>query len=403
MKFMLNVKSDNVNGFLFLLSLLFFEFSAPLSYISPFSALFLLIMEVSSLILRGGVTINRNCFVFLLVGFFYFIINSVLNFSIVASSDGNIKSFVIYTAAIGLYVFRDPEAAFRNYILFMAILIIVAIVQFIGYQFNISYLYDYRIYGLEVRIEPEGWMFRVNSFLREPAHLAFAIVPMVCILFIKKLNGIGATKIEWLSVVVIILTFSLNGYVGFFIILIFYFMKWKSVNKYIYIPIILIVFSFFVNNPFIESRLEALSNVGSTENISVLAFLSNMKVMLSVLYDSPLLGHGFWSHKISYDQYIYDYYSAGRPFIGLNRDDGASMFIKVISEFGVIGVMYFILYIFLYKGNEVSDIFIVSMLIYCLRNGGYINPYFIFFMFMILVGDKIKIESIIAKKVHKFI
>jgi hypothetical protein len=75
-----------------------------------------------------------------------------------------------------------------------------------------------------------------------------------------------------------------------------------------------------------------------SENASTFALLSNAYVAWQAFIASPIIGNGLGSHSSSYDKYAPDIVSPQFPVWGLNSDDANSLFLRLMSETGILGL-----------------------------------------------------------------
>ena len=79
--------------------------------------------------------------------------------------------------------------------------------------------------------------------------------------------------------------------------------------------------------------------------------------------DKYLFGTGMFTHIVSYDKYMKRIYPDG--YVRINYADACSMFIRVFSEFGIIGFIIFVgfLIYILILGIKNKDIFLLFTLV----------------------------------------
>jgi hypothetical protein len=80
-----------------------------------------------------------------------------------------------------------------------------------------------------------------------------------------------------------------------------------------------------------------------TENVSALAVAINLEIARKNFSERPLLGAGIGAHSSTYDVKAPDYAFLSPIVYGLNREDAASLSIRLISETGVLGTALFLL------------------------------------------------------------
>jgi hypothetical protein len=138
---------------------------------------------------------------------------------------------------------------------------------------------------------------------------------------------------------------------------------------------------FFINSEISSGKMGA----------STFALYSNLYVLIESYKNSWkifLFGNGWNTHRFLYDQYIEKISYLGMN--GLNRVDGSSMYIRLLTELGIIGFIFILFIIFMQrikiKKDNILYIFnfsaFVSLLTYMIRSGNYSN---IFPILMILI------------------
>ena len=127
------------------------------------------------------------------------------------------------------------------------------------------------------------------------------------------------------------------------------------------------------------SRLTQFKTMSTdtSNDLSAVALVSNFKIAVEKLKDGYLFGSGFDSHRIHYWKYInrlYDYL-----YLYLNIGDAGSLYIRIFSEFGIFGLVLFIvlcvkkiIYGMRSRKFDLSAITILFMVL-VLRNGQYEN------------------------------
>ena len=101
-----------------------------------------------------------------------------------------------------------------------------------------------------------------------------------------------------------------------------------------------------VNSDFIigaVARLRQFETLSTTtrNDLSALALVSNLNIAIEKMKDGYIFGTGFDSHQMYYDKYIAEIY--GRIIMAVNKEDCASLYIRIFSEFGIIGFLIFVI------------------------------------------------------------
>lgn len=258
--------------------------------------------------------------------------------------------------------------------------------------------YDYRILGF----------IRVSAFCAESSFLVYLLAPamflVLCDLFGSEFleTQIHLTTLKKTIIsIAYVCTFSAIAYLG---ILLMFVMIWykKGISvKKVLIPFLAIIFIavMYIYIPDIRMRVDdtlfLLNNRTSDTilNLSSYALISNMQVAVSCFKHSLGLGSGLGSYPLMYDKYATMRW--GGDVIGLNREDANSFVLRVLSEFGIWGIVIVAIFIIKYipknKKYVGYSFAILSMLLLLgLRQGNYTHAGSVFF---VLLYRKIYMES----------
>lgn len=240
---------------------------------------------------------------------------------------------------------------------------------------------------------------RLQSIFKEPAHYAIVVVPACYYLLKAK---------KYLSFAIVfgslILSQSSIGYMGCALMFILPNISLKRI-KYIVITIPVLVITFFVvynNFSFLKLRVddtvETLNAVNNGKfktwtNQSSYALLSNAYIANKNIQDHPF-GSGLGSHYHMHTQ-VYLKEMRPPPYLvtlkseKINSQDAASLFLRLVSDLGLIGIVliFYLMYLCFksYKSN--TYIFAQGVVIYLLlklfRDGHYFPPELFFFIWII--------------------
>ena len=161
----------------------------------------------------------------------------------------------------------------------------------------------------------------------------------------------------------------------------------------------MIVFSWYYFEGFqtrMSDSIEVVAGKKDLEdaNLSTFALLSNALVTHKVLLDSPFFGEGLGSRPISHDKHIENVVDVERVprFINLNREGGNSLFLRILSEIGLFGIIvlfYFLLKFYLPKRKDktnylwvISSAILVMFLIILIRAEHYFAGGLFFFFWL---------------------
>lgn len=233
----------------------------------------------------------------------------------------------------------------------------------------------------------EGIKFR--SFFLEPAHFATVCIPAL-FYFIQKKDTVKVV----IFVVAFILTFSAVAFIGLLICILF---KYKpSVKRVLVSLFIVVIVSIITYSTIGDIRLRVDDTVRTLQtsniekaNLSTYALLANLFVMQNVFKESPMFGNGLGSHVLSHNKYLQKIEGVEifEQYFYLNSKDANSLFIRVISDLGMFGILIVIL--FLYKNyvsvpdeqNIIAKGILIYFLLKLLREGHYFSPEMYFFIF----------------------
>lgn len=273
--------------------------------------------------------------------------------------------------------------------------------DYIGHVFSQQELVDYRA--------------RMTSIFLEPGNFAAFIVPAVGYSFFVKANDIYKKRDKFLVLLALLLSFTTIGYLMLLLILIYSYRKFLL--KYIWVfafPLILFV-GFLVNysvtgqkvnNEYIDGMLTKFSNsYQMIDNLSfdALAFSGDLSTFaiysnLWVAEEAPcrLVGTGLGTHEYSYINIFRD---TGSNWYGVNKDDAYSLFTRIFSEFGYIGILLGILFLYKYRNfKDPKNIAILFYFISLLIRGGFYFLYGVIFFFYLYYYTSEKINVLVKRK-----
>ena len=251
---------------------------------------------------------------------------------------------------------------FRIYLNVAFIISCIGIFQEVSFllRFQEGYNYSWILNKWWLAPLDSGLLLRINAVCSEPAHLAYALSPAV---FAGLSTFLGRSKLmsKFTSAIIIsafLLTFSTMGYFGL-VIMGLLFMRESGMMRGIsrvrfallaiaLVPTIYVLASFA---PGISERIN--DNIGvmlgtkdiTAINPSAFALQSNLAVTREAFKNSPILGTGLGTHARNYDRFI-GLAGGGRLTSfsdeGLNRADANSLFLRLLSETGLVGTIAFL-------------------------------------------------------------
>lgn len=286
---------------------------------------------------------------------------------------------------------------------------------------NVTRLLGFANFWENYKITSTGFN-RVYSIMGEPYYLAVALLPALFYLSNKMFGSKNFRdwKYKWQFGVValcFLFTFSSAGYVG--ILMTGFFI---SVNRgfldlrrfgLLFIPVFFIAIlpniarlrtAFFELQVRVDDTVKAFLYKGIMEkkeiaklNSSTFALYSNFLIAGKSFEAHPYTGSGLGSHEISYDRFFDVFLDKNikKMYGTFNSKDANSLFIRLLSEGGLIGLTIFFIAFFAFfvykRGIDVPEIatltiinqaVFIMMVIRLLRTGNYIGQGFYFFFFL---------------------
>ncbi len=308
-----------------------------------------------------------------------------------------IAFYIISYATIFPFLKGHLDELFTKYLKIAIIIAFIGIIQWIVYiLFHLDmfhFLYNRPVYSM-------GNIFiRISSIMDEPGYLSIALTPCVVYFTSIKPYPINFKKIA--VVLTFILTFSAISYVVLGLSLLYSIAKkFKLIflSLIVLIPLIISYSNFISTNnesifkgitERIDDSLKGINNLEPIYferlNLSSYALISNLWVAINA--PNRIYGTGLGTHEQNYlNTYKSDY-----QYYGFNQKDGYSLFNRIFSEFGIIGL--FVLFIFVFKWfNSRSFINICAfflILSFILKGGHYVRYGLIFWTFMYYYSHKL--------------
>ncbi|CAN5330901.1 hypothetical protein BH09BAC5_BH09BAC5_26090 [soil metagenome] len=305
----------------------------------------------------------------------------------------------------------DTEKMFRLYLKGAVIVCYIGIIQFVSYIIHFSPGYNYSWLFNKWGIVSGGFGIRLNSVFSEASQFAIVISPACFVAFhnlIPGTNKFGISRIQSIVVLVcLILTSSSTGYMGLLIILVLFVINYGQVVYLLLGVLVMVVGVNILYNNVAEFKSRVDTSVGlwiseefSVENINSSSFVlyNNYHIAIENFKSNPLTGTGFGSHPIAFDKYSLTNQS-GFLDISFNKSDANSMLLRLISETGLIGILFIIIFIrrnFIIRDaydNKnadwiISNGILVLILMFLLRQGNYFLNGFPFFMLLYYYTNK---------------
>ena len=257
-------------------------------------------------------------------------------------------------------------------------------------------------------------LLRITSTLSEGGSLGIAMMPALFYLFIYRdpYHILGIKK--WLVLLVSLLTLSPFVYI-FCVIALLYrlnsmFGRYKTVAGVVVVSVLIsglvilepfggryksdngiwnrIADSYIAVTRMGNSRLNSV--VAKSRNASSTVLATNMYIALHA--PSRLVGTGIGTHPQSYARLVQARYQ--KTDLNLNVDDGYSLFNRILSEFGFLGLLLYLFFIIRWfnKGNLINVCFLSMIICLFMRGGNYVLYGVIFAHFFYYYTSRFKLS-----------
>jgi hypothetical protein len=315
---------------------------------------------------------------------------------------GFFASCLFYHYVVQAYDF-DLKELFKYYMKSAWIVVLIGIVQLISY--NIGFKQGYNFTWIFNKWNPSfgGLGVRMSSVLSEPAYYAAVVAPAFFIaaynLFQRETIFISKFQ-SYVFVIVYPLSFSSLGIIAIFLTLIFLLVN-LGFFKYslIFIPVLTVIISYsYKNVPEFRDRWDGTIEIYSTDNIysydihgSSFVLYNNSHIAWENFTRHPIFGTGLGSHQFAFDKYTLTK-EEGAVQIDFNKMDANSMFLRLMSETGLYGLLVMISLVircWVFKWNSAdTETWVMSnglaliIIIYLIRQGHYFINGFPLFVWM---------------------
>ncbi len=350
------------------------------NFIIDWKLLYLIILTNYILLIRIKKLIVNKYFVLLLLFFF---IHGIITYTLIWIPYNYMLAQIFGIGITGIYYYNfvslyKPIELIKVY---GNMCVYVAIIGYLFYFGGINYA--------------DG---RLNSIFKEPAHYVVVVLP-ACYYFFK-------TRKYWSFAIIfgtLVLSNSSIGYIGCGLILLIPNLTIKRM-RYLLMLLPLVALTFYLaykELPFFSMRVDDtynslnVINTGKFDentNLSSYVLISNLFITKKNMTDHPL-GSGIGSHHYMHTE-IYSKEMRPPKYIRIqhkehdNSFDANSLFARICSDFGIIGIA--LVFFIMYKASKCFSskdyIFAQGVYIYFLlklfRDGHYFPPEFFFFVWL---------------------
>jgi len=283
----------------------------------------------------------------------------------------------ISIVSIYYYVFfrRMGMSSLEMFQKYCGVAYIVAIIGLVIFLYNLLIL---------------GEFIRIESIMDEPAHLSALILPAWY--YSMTMGPLKSKKFVVFSLV-LILSGSSVGFLGVMLGVVLA-SNFNLIRVVLlgFLGSILLFLAYNFDDNFklrVDDSISVVSTLSmSGANLSTYALFSNAYVAYYSFIDNPFFGGGLGSHKASRDKYLdnIDGIETFEQYFSLNEKDANSLFLRIVSELGVMGLIIVFGFIIRFGSSLKGEDRVVSrgILLYfftkLLREGHYFTPEMYFFI-----------------------
>jgi len=334
-------------------------------------------------------------FVFLLIiGSIHVILNNNLQFTFIKIYGGLLIMILFFYYLIN-HVDFNVKYLFYWYCMFSYYISLIGIFQAISFLLNFKFGYDFSWCLNKWAVVRGGLIgIRLNSIISEPTYLATVLSPCIYVSIKSLISKSSFIYTKFQSIILIsvmILTTSTIGYLGLLISVI---LLTNTIRlRFIIFGIFISFFGFNLSYNFVpdfKQRVDAAKGLWidndfrliNTNNSSFVLF-NNLHVAKKNLSKYPLFGTGLGSHETAFKKYTLTRSLIQYDF-EFNIKDGNSLFIRLCTETGLVGVFFVLAFIFkgfIYKNNykdeslmlnqAISQSIFVLLILVLIRQGNY--------------------------------
>lgn len=316
---------------------------------------------------------------------------------------------VLLSASFYQYVMMhykfNTEQIFSYYMKGAYIVSIIGIIEVISYYIGFTPGYDYRwIFNKWGLVPNSSGGIRMNSIFSEASQCAIMIAPAAFVVIyniIFRKNYFIHTQKGLLILIATVLTTSSTGFIGFFISGILIMLNHAKISNFIGASVLFFALGslLYGNSPEFKKRVDSglglwLEEDFSVENVNSSSFVlyNNYHIAIENFKSNPIAGSGLGSHAVAFEKYSLTK-QAGILNIEFNKSDANSMFLRLLSETGILGIVFIFIFIFKFyvvrnkKHSEsqhwiIGSALLVIIILYLLRQGNYFINGFPLFMWM---------------------
>jgi hypothetical protein len=305
------------------------------------------------------------------------------------------------------YVMRyydlDVVKIFRYYLKGAVIASYIGLFQIISFNTGFRPGYDFHWLFNKWGIAFGTFGIRLNSVFSEASQCAIMLSPAAFVAIyslFRREFGFLTLRQCMVVLLALFLTASSTGYMGILIIAFLFTINYgKFFNFFIGIILALLAgFALYNYVPEFKSRVDTSMGLWMGENFSIenvnsssFVLYNNYHIATENFKENFLTGTGLGSHEVAFDKYSLTK-RADILDIKFNKADANSLFLRLMSETGLIGMIFLVVFLFRNYVRrdpaEENDYWIISnatlviIMLYLLRQGNYFLNGFPLFMWL---------------------
>jgi hypothetical protein len=246
-----------------------------------------------------------------------------------------------------------------------------------------------------------GWHHRLQSVFQEPSHFVTVCLPALYYVGYQWMEHRRYGRQLLVMLLAFVLSVSALGILGialgvFLLLLRHRFWRWAAPLLVAGIIGLAALSSHEFQQRLVDTVVAAQKSNVEGSNVSTYALISNMYVTGRVLEESPVLGNGLGSHPISHARYL-DEIPGVREFAEINIEqmnvyDASSLALRVLSEFGIFGMVGVLAFIWRFRvpGTslyaQISNAILLYFFLKLLRSGHYFGPEQFYFILIYVLN-----------------
>ena len=378
----------------------------------------LLIITLFFLFLRYGIVFRSRILKFLIL---VFLISTISTYLIGYNYDKSIQQMIVLSVFIlgyeqfFLFVRGDFRLLFSKYIRICLIISIFGLIQELYYliaQINIMSFVSSN-YGTQLI---NNNLIRISATTWEGGYLGTILTP--CLFYLFYYND-PYKLLGWKKYVILfvaLLTLSPFVFILLSIVFMVKLIHISKLNRTVLIAMLLCIFLYAgfslqtaeyerdtggVNGVFmrIKDSFQMMQLITADDisriselNTSTATLASNMYIGFNA--PSRLMGTGIGTNSQNHQKIMGKTFDDSFDFVSLNTDDGYSLFNRILSELGVIGLLFYLFFVYKFfnKNNDINKCLFIIIACWFIRGGNYVIYGTIFFHFFYYYTSKFQLR-----------